>query len=766
VAKARGAPERADALAAAAAAEGSCEARGQAYESAMARDAVADADAQARELLACPGGRDRLIQHLERRGALAAALEAAAPAARARPSALDAAFTRAELLLASGDAGAARRELEAVAAFWPESARLWKRLGDVRELAGDRAGARAARERALAADGSELALRRALALEDGREVLDELREDGGAAIEAYEQAGTAGDTSTALVLDASAQAFHPGGAVTDRTHQVIHVLDQRGVDKYGEVRLPPGAELLTLRTLKRDGKVLEPDGGRAKGAISLAGLEPGDYVEVEYLRASRGAIDGYAADPFYFQDEGERLVRSTYAVTAPAALGLEVDAQRMEPPPLVRDGDRVTVRALRTEVPGLVGEPGAPPLAEVLPFVQVGYGAGREVLHRRMANLAAGRARQTVELAAFAREVRQAAGRRASPEALARAAWRRVAERVLGSGGSLGDDASEILSRGRGSRTLLLKAVLDALGVEARIALVRPFEADPAPQRFPRHGLYRQTLLRIRAGGRELWIDPDERGAPFGSLPPPALDAEALVLSAPGEALEVVRTPAKAEVPSARATSVSVRVDGSGGATVEVTDRYSGHSAGVIRGALERFDATARRRIFEQTVSASFRGGALDGLEVKGEEDREGDLTLVYRANVPDFARRANGALVVESPILPARLGEGFVRLAERKLPLLISPQDPLEQRIELVAPDGFAVGAAPEVTLSSRWGRYHRAERVEGRTLVREEHVALSPARVAPSDYTDFARFVTEIDALQATPLRIGRGTNPGGRP
>ncbi|MGB8931802.1 MAG: hypothetical protein WCC48_11200, partial [Anaeromyxobacteraceae bacterium] len=341
-----------------------------------------------------------------------------------------------------------------------------------------------------------------------------------------------------------------------------------------------------------------------------------------------------------------------------------------------------------------------------------------------------------------------------------------VAARILGTGGSLGGDASEILSRGRGSRTLVLKAVLDALGVEARIALVRPFEADPARFRFPRHGLYGEALLRIRAAGRELWIDPDERNAPFGSLPASALDAEALVLPAPGEPLEVARTPKKAAVPSRRATGVRVRIDASGRAGVEVTDRYSGNSAGVIRSALERFDAIARRRIFEQTVSAVFRGGAaLDALEFQGAEDREGDLTIVYRASVPDFARPDGGALVVESPILPARLGETFVRLAERRLPLLLSPQDPLEQRTEIVAPDGLALRAAPEVKLSSRWGDFRRAERLEGKTLVREERIALFPARVAPSDYTDFARFVTEIDAVQGAPLRIGGEVNPGGR-
>ncbi len=766
VARARGAPELADALATLASAEGSCEARELVYESAVARDAVAQVDALARELLTCPNGRDRLVRHLERHGEPAAALEAAAPIARARPSSMEAALTRAGLHLASRDVAGALRELEGVAAFWPGSARLWKRIGNVRELAGDLAGARAARERALAADGSDLALRRALALEDGREVLDELREDGDAAIRAYEGAGGSGDTSTALVLDASAQLFHPGGAVTDRTHQIIHVLDQHGVDKYGDVRLPPGAELLALRTRKRDGKTFEPDGGRAKGSISLAGLEPGDYVEVEYLRASRGAIDGYAAEPFYFQDEGERLVRSTYVVSAPAALGLVVDAHRMDAPPLERTGDRVTLRALRVDVPGLVAEPGAPRLGDVLPFVQVGYGGGREVLHRRMANAVAPRTRQTVELAAFAREIRDAAGKGAGPEAIARAAWSQVAARVMGTSGSLGTDASEILSRGRGSRPLLLKAVLDALGVEAHLALVRTFEADPAVHRFPGHALYGQTLLRIRADGRDLWVDPDERAAPFGSLPPSALDAEAMVLAAPGEQLEVARTPARAAVPSRRATTLRVSVEPSGGAAVEVTDRYSGYSAGMIRGALERFDAATRRRVFEEAVSAAFRGGTLEALELAGAEEREGDLTISYRAHVPDFARRDGGGLVVESPIMPARLGETFIRLAERKLPLLVPPQDPLVQRTEIVPPDGLALHAAAASTLSSRWGSFKRAERMEGRTLVREEEVALLPARVAPADYPDFARFVTEVDRVQSAPLRIGGGKNPGGPP
>jgi len=756
VSVARGAPERADALAAMAAAAGSCDARLQLYESAQAREVVAQVDALARALVVCRNGRERLIRHLEKRGDWAAALEVAAPLARMRPADLDVGLARAGLLASSGDVAAAQRELDGLAALWPTSARLWKRIGALRELAGERSGARAARERALSIDGADLELRRALALEEGREPLDDLREDGPTAIQAYEGARGPRDTSTALVLDAAAEEFHPGGAVTDRIHQIIHVLDQRGVERYGEMALPPGAQILTLRTRKPDGRTFEPDGGEGKGSISLSGLEPGDYVEVEYLRSSRGALDGHAADPFFFQDVGERLERSTYAVVAPADLGLAVDAHGMEPPPLARDGDRLTLRVLRTDVPGLVAEPGAPRAPETLPWVQVGYGADRTVLHRRMAEAAAPRTRVTLEIATLAKSIREAAGEGADAEALARAAWAVVAARVSGSRGSLVDDASEVLSRGRGSRATLMKALLGALGIEAHIALARPFDADPRPYRFPRHALYRETLLRIRLPGRDLWIDPDQRDAPFGSLPSDALDAEALILPAPGEPLEIARTPAAATVPSGRRSAVRIVLEADGSASVEGTDTYRGSSAGFVRGALEQFDAAARRRIFEQSVAGTFRGGTLEDLELEGMADREAELTIAYRARVPAFARRDGDGLVVEAPILPARLRESFVRMAARKLPLLVTSQDPIVQRIELVTPSTLAAVAAPDLRLEERWGRYERRERIEGGALVREETIALARGRIAPSDYPDFARFVMSIDAAEDAPIRL----------
>jgi hypothetical protein len=111
---------------------------------------------------------------------------------------------------------------------------------------------------------------------------------------------------------------------------------------------------------------------------------------------------------------------------------------------------------------------------------------------------------------------------------------------------------------------------------------------------------------------------------------------------------------------------------------------------------------------------------------------------------------------VLETPLLPAHLGETFIKLGDRKLPLLVRPTDPVQQRIEIVPPDGLRLQPAPKLEIASRWGRYVRSERLEGATLVREERIELERARVAPADYAEFARFVTGIDAAQAAQLRI----------
>jgi tetratricopeptide (TPR) repeat protein len=759
VADARGLGEEAERLVAESlASEPRCGAASLGYALASRRRAIAVEDRRILIVAECRG-RATLAEHLRRRGDARAAAEALAPLVLGRPWAVETALARADALLAAGDADGAARALRDLAAIWPRSPRVLERRADVEELAGRGADARALRERALLLDGADLALRRLLALEDGREVLDDLAEDGAAAIRAYEAARPRGATSSAMVLDAAAVEIHPGGAATERTHQIFHVLDQGGVEQLGEVTVPHGASVLRLRTLKPDGRAVEPErAGASKGSVSLAGLEPGDYVQVEHVRAVRGPDGGYVADPFFFQIAGTPLFRSSYVVAAPDGLGLAVDAHGMPAPAIARRDGREILRDVRTSVPAFVPEPNAPPMTEYLPFLQAGVGGGREAAQRGLADAAVERTKPTLELRALAREIREKAGPGAAPAALARAAYAEVARRVLGTGSGLAEDASVALSRGRGSRLGVLRVVLDELGLAARLALARPFAADQTPWTFGDAAQFGQPLLRVTAGGETFWLDPTQRLAPFGAIPSGVLDVEALVLPLPGEPLETARTPARALVEEGRTLAIRVALRPDGSAALEGTDRYDGMMAAAAKGALERLAANERRQAVEAMLARSFGGFAAREVTVEGEDDPEKPLVIRWAGEASDVARAVEGGVVVDALVFPARLGARYVQVAARRTALLVPTPERGTQRIELVAPEGLAPRAAPPARVETPFGTFSREERVEGRTLVREESLRLERARVSPDRYAEFAAFAAAVDAIQERPALFSR--------
>ena len=607
-----------------------------------------------------------------------------------------------------------------------------------------------------------MSLRRALALEDGHEVLSDLAEDGDSAMKAYLAIPEPNDTSATMVLDAAAVEIYPGGSATERTHQIIHALDQHGVEQDGEVFIPPGADVLTLCTRKPDGRRLEPDrSGVGKGTISLSGLEPGDFVEVEWLRSVRGTPEGFVADPFYFQVPNTRMKRSTYVVAAPADLPLEVDGHGMATPKVETEGGRQLVRGERRDISPLLPEPSSSPAAEYLPFLSVGVFGTVDTVQRELSEAVADKTRPTDEVRRFAAAVKVAAGPGASPLILLRTAYARVAKEVLGSGG-LTDDASEVLSRGRGNRLLVLKSVLDELGLRSSFALVRPFTSDPAPYRFPGHALYDQLLLRVTAGNETYWLDPALRQAPFGTVPDGTLDAEALILAAPGEPLEKTRTPTRPLKEDRRTIEVHVSIATDGSAQVTGTDSYSGALAAGVKAAIERLDPSTRRQAVDSMLARSFHALSVSEAVFEGEDDPEAPLVVHFTGTAKDVLRTTPDGAVLDDVPFALRLGSRYVQVSSRRTPLLIPQAEHSLLRMEFVAPEGLTPKLSANEEEKSDFGSFSRSDRQVGRTVVREESLDLLRARIMPSRYADFAAFVSTVDAAEEHPLVLVHST-PG---
>ncbi len=754
VARARGQAEAAESLAERALAAGAgCGAIPLLLDQALQRDDVARTDQLVDAGRACPGGGERLAQHRLRRGDAAGAVEVLEPIFRWRPTEARLGWRLAQARRAAGDAPGALAILRALRTTWPRDGWLARAEADQLELDGDRAGARAAREEALRLDGADLATRRLLALEDGREALDDLAVDAEPVLRAYRSAAPRETGSAVLVLDAAAVEFHPGGASTERVHQVIRLLDQQAVGRYGEVVPPEGAQLLRLRTIKADGRVLEPDLGDAKGSHSLTNLEPGDFFELEYLRANRAPrpVPPASAAPFYLAELGERVFASSYAASAPRGFGLEAAARGLDVPVAVAaEGDRERVRVERHDVARVQPEPHSPPAGELLPFVQVGVGDGAEPVQLRKANAVAGLLRPTVELRALADQLKARCGAGASPEALARAAWEETRVRLPSQEDAALAPASVILSRGRGSRLVLAAALLEALGVEARLALVKPFDANQVPYRFGREEGWSALLLRVSLPGGPAWLDGVGRQVPFGAIQERLRDREALILPRPGEPPTRDRTPATAPIPEGRESEYEVRLAADGSAELGGTERFSGVFGAAAKELFLRLDETQRRQAVEMLHAGSLAGFAIGEVALEGLDQPDRPLTVRWRGRAPAAARPDDAGLQLEWLGPPAQLARQFATVSSRTSPLLVEGGLGQRTRGQVVPPPGFAARPAAPVSIDTPFGRYQRREWIEGGALRWEEELAVPLARVSPADFPAFAAFAAAVDAAQ----------------
>src|SRR5438874_657710 len=364
---------------------------------------LSDQRAYAEGLVGCPDGVVSAAQAARSRGDLARAEELLKIAAALRPAQPSRLEQLADLQSARKETRAAVASLRAASALVPRSPEPLRRLGGALELLGDSKAAADARRAALRLAPGDLQLRQQIALDEGVRLLSWSDRDGAALAKGSKDAPP-GASAVRLLDSGAVQMFVDGGGV-ERVHTVARVFDKKGIAKFGEAQVPSDAQVLHLRTLKADGRVLEPESIPEKEGISLPGLEPGDAVEIDYLRgiSPRGPdMPGYSLGAFYFRDDETPMGDSTYEVRAPAPP--EVDAHNLGLPQdaVQRDGDSFRFRHSARDVKPLQSEPHQVAESEVMPWVQLGTGAGQKDLMRSLADWALMRARPgstTLELA-------------------------------------------------------------------------------------------------------------------------------------------------------------------------------------------------------------------------------------------------------------------------------------------------------------------------------------------------------------------------------
>jgi hypothetical protein len=570
------------------------------------------------------------------------------------------------------------------------------------------------------------------------------------------------------------------GSTSLYVHKITRLLNRDGIVQYGEVSIPANAELLELRTLKADGAVAEPEFSQHKATISMPALAPGDAIEQEYVVRYSGGVESHPdAFHFTFGSFAAPMLYSRFVVLSAAAESSRMQVVSSGNVPNMQSeqrGETIVRTWARDDIPQSTEE-AAMPRTDILPTVRVvasaqdGWGEVRD--YYRDILIEAARIGPYVEEAA-----RQIAG--ATSEARARALYRMVSSRIRKADAAFDADvpgAEESLANRVGSRTAALLAIARAAGISADLLIAR--QSSSAAPLAPMPQAYTLPLVIFHLEERYVAVDAEADGLAFGALPPGVEHADALFVPVDSQATAAAIRP----VPGTPASDHSVAegdvtVDEGGGLWAKLTIRMGAWRSAQMRSILAGIEPAARNRFFEQLALRIFAGTTDASGEVRNESEPDRPLELTVTCRAPHFVNLSGTSADMEQLVPALGLRKLYANMASRKFPLYIDT--PLFEtatfRVHLPKQVRVAVRTT-DLQLESEFGSYSvRFRQLAPNEFELERGFRIPVQVVSPDKFPAFSRFANRIDEVERQRFvlekqlagKSGRRTmgSSGGRP
>ena len=675
-----------------------------------------------------------------------------------------------QLLRQSGSAEEAAKVLAQALAAMPDAAVLWAERADQLYGQGKEKEAIALLEAYRATHDNSAWLTWRLATMRGDVPLADLMVDGRErALEVVREGmdRSLSNDEAYYAIDFAARRFFPDGTKITLTHTLVRVMTKGAIDRYAEQNIPGNARVLRIRTIKQDGTVLVPSQTPGKSTLSMPGLAEGDFVELAYIDWDR------AEDPpahvegmrFFFRMENISTLHSEYVV-----IGMTDEFMRVNDAPVPQKFDYHGERALRflaTNNPRPRSEPQTVSIEEYLPWIQM-YRQGQTISDIESFRRDVGEAILDSSKTADAFDdflAQSTAGegpQKGSREWLERLFYR-VASHIpdpSGGAGSFGTDVNHAILSKEGSSMLVLKAVLDHVGVENDVYLVKSKLHVPEVYPVNEHVKYGSTLLRVVVpkSGDVVWLAPDGPDAMFNAVDTDLLGQPAICATC--EESRTTKVPTDGVETAAQSIAATGKLDADGTLRGTMTLQLEGPSAASVRSTLRsRPDETSRAKLADAIVSSEFAGATATAYRFEAEQSPSQPLRLVVDFELPNFAREAGpGVSRVETRIFAQPLASGYAPLPQRTTPLRVGSW---EKSARLVIDiEGWKraelASSAGDRRLDSAFGQYHRKTALSENQLVIESSIHVPIQRVATSDYPMFQKWALAVEQSSSLLLQL----------
>ena len=668
-----------------------------------------------------------------------------------------------DLARQQGDESARLSLIEALRSIYPRSEAAVIEELDAQLSQGHADAALAALNQALHAEpAAQIELQRLVPVLGGTHVLSDYRQDGLAKIAAFEQSGHTYEGPQVLVFDYMAVRIFDDGSSLEVVHSIQKAQSDEAIDTLAEVNVPDGARVLTLRVVKQDGAILEPDAIAGKDTVSMPSVAQGDYVELEYMRAvppPEGFPGGYLGERFYFTSYEVPFDHSEIVFVSSTQLPLRVDPRGPAPTMQVRQkGDLMERRFVVEGSQALRAEPGSVAAREFVPSIRVGYNATWNGLVDSLREILVDRNVVDPDVVTLVQEL---VGD--TPKKNMRLRAQRLYDYVLEeveNNDDIFSQAAVMLRAHAGNRARVLHYLLGIAGIPSDLVLVRSAAADQTKSSMADTDTYEHLLVRVGSGQEadSLMLFTAETYAPFGYVPSLLRGQDALVLNKGATKIQLKPAEVGDELRSIEANAV-LAADGS--AKLAVEERIVGAAAVAWRRELESIPPVELKRRFEQEyVSRLLPGSRLIKLQITGREREDAVFAMHYEVTIDSFARPAARGWTVP-PLFSSELSANYAGLSQRTTTLFTGATVETDVRMKITFPQGAKRPAPlPRVALRGSAGvsRYTQEAAYEGDQLVVRRVLRLPAQRVQPRGYPAFVDFCRKVDAAEDMQLTYGR--------
>ncbi|MBI4833844.1 MAG: DUF3857 domain-containing protein [Planctomycetes bacterium] len=611
--------------------------------------------------------------------------------------------------------------------------------------------------------------------------------------------------SAYFLLNQSVNKINKDGTCRKYIHQIIRILNEKGIKDFQKVTLSYNPERQRIKMLTA--RVIYPDGRRADAtyqggyAMDLPPLEENALIDLEYRRDDTqvGFFGDYFGDSFYFTKTNPAY-KAGYILIAPPDKPIYFNLKNSPLPEnqskIIKEEGKTIYLWELTNLSGFTPEPLMPPLEETAPRLEVSSYPAGEKGWKEFGKWYWNLIKRQYDITDEMRDTLKPYIKPNAPiEAKIWVVYTYVISEIryvaweYGIHGWKPYRASTIFARRFGDckdKATMINVFLNDMGITAYPVLIYAEESkgkDDLTLPMVEHFNHCISYVQLE-NGQELWLDGTAVFNAMGTVPAADTDSKVLVLNETGGAIKEI--PPLAPEDNSRREINTIRLDKKGNARLNMKMLFKGERGGEIRYYF--FNPAKSSLIMERMLGNLYGGTTVNSVKTSALGELETPPSVTVDANIPKLAQaplrfasgtpdngdlRQNGAkegtkdLSFKAVLFPPKTGRdlpiapqglyGLTALSERKFDLLLPINKfPYEDSIrnEFILPLDAQVKSLPgKVELATKFGTFKityeitpAANEGDNERIVFTEKITLKTRRIPAKDYKEFREFVNRI--------------------